>query len=83
MENPDEYNVRTISTENPEEMVKQLLALSDQKEHIKMMTDMYNFKDMQFGIPLDIFSNGSYEKYIATMQYFLYTKDLAKDGVCC
>lgn len=77
MENPDEFNVRTISTENPAEMVKQLSALSDQKEHIKKMTDMYNFKDTQLGIPLDLFSHGNYEKYIATMQYLLYTKDLA------
>ena len=77
MENPDKFNVRTISSENPEEMVKQLLALSDQKDHLKKMTDMYNFKDSQLGLPLDMFSPGSYEKYIATMQYLLYTKDLA------
>ena len=77
MENPDDFNVRTISAEKPEEMVKQLLALSDQKEHIKKMTDMYNFKDSQLGIPLDVFFSGNYEKYIATMQYFLHTKDLA------
>ena len=77
MEKPDDFDVRTISTEDPEEMGKQLLALSDQKEHIKKMTDMYNFKDTQLGIPLDLFSQGNYEKYIATMQYFLYTKDLA------
>lgn len=77
MENPDEFNVRTISSEDPEEMVKQLLALSDQKEHIKKLTDMYNFKETQLGIPLDFFSHGNYEKYIATMQYLLYTKDIA------
>lgn len=76
-ENPDKFNVCTISSENPEEMAKQLLVLSDQRDHIKKLTDSYNFKDNQLGIPIDFFNNGNYEKYIATMQYHLYTKGLA------
>ena len=60
-ENPDKFNVRTISSENPEEMVKQLLVLSDQRDHIKKLTDSYNFKDNQLGITIDLFNNGNYE----------------------
>ncbi|MBQ3795192.1 MAG: hypothetical protein II842_02725 [Butyrivibrio sp.] len=76
-ENPDKFNVRTISSEKPEEMVKQILSLSDQRDHIQKLLDAYNFKDNQLGIPIDFFCNGNYEKYITSMQYLLYTKDLA------
>lgn len=75
-ETPDRFNVHTISTKDPEEMVKQVLALSDNREHIKKLVDSYNFKDNQLGMPIDFFTYGNYEKYIASMQYLLYTKDL-------
>lgn len=76
-EYPDKFNVYTISIEDTEEMVKQMLALSDQREHTQKLLELYNFKDNQLGIPIDWFAQGNYEKYIATMQYLLYTRDLA------
>ena len=74
---PDKFNVYTISTVNPEEMVKQMLALSDQREHTQKLLELYNIETNQLGIPVDFFAQGNYENYIAAMQYLLYTRDLA------
>ena len=74
---PDKFNVYTISTVNSEEMVKQMLALSDQREHTQKLLELYNIETNPLGIPVDFFAQGNYEKYIAAMQYLLYTRDLA------
>lgn len=78
-EHPDEFRgtVWTVSAEDPQEMIKQMIALSDNKEHMKTLLDAYNFGSSQFGMPLDLFVYGNYEKYIAAQQYLLYQKDLA------
>lgn len=78
-EHPDEFNgtVWMISTDNPEEMVKQILSLSDNREQTKALIEAYDFENNQLGIPIDFFIHGDYERYIGIQQYLLYKKDLA------
>lgn len=78
-EHPDEFKgtVWMISTENTDEMIKQILALSDHREQTKILVDAYNFGTNHLGIPIDFFIHGNYEKYIDAQRYLLYAKDLA------
>lgn len=76
-ENPDKFNVRTIPTKNTEEMVKEIFALSDHREHTKEMLEAYNFETSELGIPIDFFVDVNYDKYIEGMRYLLHTDDLA------
>lgn len=69
--------VEIISTENTDEMIKQVLALSDHREQTKAMVDAYNFGTNFLGIPIDFFINGDYERYIDAQRFLLYAKDLA------
>ena len=78
-EYPDEFKgtVWVVSSEDPQEMIKQMIALSDNREHMQALIDAYNFGTNQLGIPIDFFVYGNYEKYIAAQQYLLFGKDLA------
>lgn len=69
--------VEIISTENTDEMIKQVLALSDHREQTKVLVDAYNFGTNFLGIPIDFFGLGDYERYIYAQRYLLYAKDLA------
>jgi hypothetical protein len=69
--------VEIISTENTDEMIKQVLALSDHREQTKAMVDAYNFGTNFLGIPIDFFIHGDYERYVDAQRYLLYAKDLA------
>lgn len=69
--------VEIISTENTDEMIKQVLALSDHREQTKAMIDAYNFGTNFLGIPIDFFIHGDYERYIDAQRYLLHAKDLA------
>ena len=78
-EHPEEFKgtAWVISTENTDEMIKQVLALSDRKEQTKALVDAYNFGTNFLGIPIDFFIHGNYEKYIDAQRYLLYAKDQA------
>lgn len=69
--------VKIVSTENTDEMIKQVLALSDHREQTKALIDAYNFGTNSLGIPVDFFIHGDYERYIEAQRYLLYAKDLA------
>lgn len=69
--------VEIISTENTDEMIKKVLALSDHREQTKAMVDAYNFGTNFLGIPIDFFIHGDYERYVDAQRYLLYSKDLA------
>ena len=69
--------VEIISTENTDEMIKQVLALSDHGEQTKAMINAYNFGTNFLGIPIDFFIHGNYERYADAQKYLLYAKDLA------
>lgn len=69
--------VEVISTENTDEMVKRILALSDRREQIKVLIDAYNFGTNFLGIPIDFFIYGDYERYVEAQSHLLYAKDLA------
>ena len=76
---PDRFKgtVWMISTENAEEMVKQVLALSDHREQTRELVEAYNFKNDEIGLPIDLFVNGDYRNYIYAQLYLLYADDLA------
>ena len=76
---PDKFKgtVWMISTENAEEMVKQVLALSDHREQTRELVEAYNFKNDEIGLPIDLFVNGDYRNYIYAQLYLLYADDLA------
>lgn len=76
---PEQFKgtVWTISTKDSKELVQQLKELTDRRDQTNIIVDLYNFKDNQWGIPVDFFIEGDYEKYISTLQYLMYKKDLA------
>lgn len=78
-EHSNEFNgtVQVVSTENTDEMIKSLLALTDHKEQTKGLVDAYNFETNPLGIPIDFFIHGDYGRYIDAQRYLLYSKDLA------
>ena len=78
-EHPTEFKdcAWVIATDNTDEMIKQLLTISDNRQQIKTLVDSYNFGDNDYGIPIDFFIIGDYEKYISVQQYLLFGKDLA------
>ena len=78
-ENPEEFKgiVWLISEQDPQEMIKQLIALSNNGDRIKALVDAYILDSNSIGIPIDFFAFGNYEKYISAQQYLLYHHDLA------
>ena len=75
----DEFKgfVRVISTENTDELIKQIQLLSDNKEHTKALLDAYNFVANPLGIPIDFLIYGDYKKYIDAQSFLLHGKNLA------
>ena len=79
IEHHGEYKgaVTIISAENKDEIIKQLLVLSDRREQLKTWIDLYHSETYPLGIPIDFFARGDYERYINFQRYLLYEKDQA------
>lgn len=67
----------TISTENIDEMIKQIKELTDNSEQVKSMLASYNFEESEVGLPIDAVAFWDYSQYIAAFKYLLFQKDEA------
>lgn len=78
-EHPNEFDgaIWIVSSEKPDEIIKQFLEISNHREQTKELVDAYNFGTNILGIPVDFFVYGNYGRYIYAQRYLLYTKDLA------
>lgn len=78
-ERPDMFRgvVWMISTENIDDMIRQIKELTDNSERIKSLLAFYNFENNGTGLPIDAIAFGDYSKYIATFKFLLYQKDEA------
>lgn len=71
---PEEFEgaIHTISTENPEEMIDRIKALTDTSKRTKELIDTYHFGNSQFGLPIELVASGDYDRYIGVLRYLLY-----------
>lgn len=69
--------VRMISTSNPEDMLEQIRALTNDTYEQEKLHNLYNFSDSEIGIPIEFFVNGNYERYIQALTHLLFTQDQA------
>ena len=78
-ENPELFKsvVWMMSTENIDDMLKQIKELTDNTDQIKTLLAYYNFENNEAGLPIDAVAFGDYNKYIFTFKYLLYHKDEA------
>ena len=72
-----EGSVWVISTADPQEMLKQIMALTDRTEHTKTLLRTYNREDNGIGIPIDVLVAGDYSRYIDALRLLLFVKDQA------
>ena len=79
LEYRDEFKgtVEIVSTDNTDEMIKQILSLADHREQTKALINAYNFGTNYLGIPIDFFVHGDYGRYVDAQRYLLYSKGLA------
>lgn len=77
--NPEKFNdvAYMISTENIDELLSQMKALSDNSENAKARIDAYHFVDNEVGLPIDSVASCNYGKYIDIVRYLLFSKDEA------
>ena len=66
-----------ISTENSDDMIKQIKELTDNTDHIKSLLASYHFENNEAGLPIDAIASGDYSRYIPAFKYLLYQKDEA------
>ena len=66
-----------ISTENVDEMIKQIKALTDNSGHIQSLLSSYHFEDNEAGLPIDALTSGDYSRYIIAFKHLLFQKDEA------
>lgn len=64
-----------ISTENIDEMIKQMKELTDNSENIKSLLSSYHFEQNEIGLPIDAVAFGDYSRYINVFKYLLYQRD--------
>ena len=78
-ENPEKFNgvAYTISTENIEDALSQMKALSDNSENVKARLNAYHFEDNEIGLPIDSVASCNYSRYVNTVRYLLFGKDEA------
>ena len=78
-EHPDKFEgvAWVISTNNPQEMIEQIKALTDQTDQMGKLLKAYNFEDNDSGLPLDIFTGGDYDKYADVLSVMLHAQDQA------
>ena len=66
--------VWTISTDNVDDMIKQIKELTDNSERIKSVLASYNFENNEAGLPIDAIAFGDYSQYIPAFKFLLYKK---------
>ena len=66
-----------ISTDNIDEMIKQIKELTDNSEQVKSLLASYHFEQNEAGLPIDAVGFGDYSRYIAAFKYLLYQKNEA------
>ncbi len=66
-----------ISTENIDDMIKQIKELTDNSECIESLLASYNFENNEAGLPIDVVAFGDYSRYIPALKFLLYQKDEA------
>ena len=78
-EYPEKFNdvVWMVSTENVEDMLKQLKELSDNGENTRAMLKAYHFEGNTIGLPIDVIASSDYSKYFTALKYLLYCPDEA------
>lgn len=78
-EYPEEFEgvVWVVSTDKPEDLIKQLKELTDRSEHIDTLLNLYHFKENDIGLPIDSFAGGDYDSYVDVLNWLLRAKDQA------
>ena len=66
-----------ISTDNIDEMIKQIKELTDNSEQVNSLLASYHFEQNEAGLPIDAVGFGDYSQYIAAFKYLLYQKNEA------
>ena len=77
--NPKLYSglIWTIPTDDIDAMFEQIKQLTDNSKHVQSILAAYHFKNNRIGLPLDVFANGDYSRYIGVLRFLLYQKDEA------
>ena len=83
-DDPEKFNnniMHIFSTSNGEDIVNQikqyLNSKDSQTKHIEASLKMYHFEGFEWGIPIDAFVAGDYQRYIDVVKYLLYVEDQA------
>ena len=66
-----------VSTENVDEMLKQIRELTDDSDQIQSLLSSYHFEQNEAGLPIDALAFGDYSRYISAFKYLLFQKDEA------
>lgn len=81
---PQKFNnnaVHLFSGSSAEEAISQIKQYLDshnfKAKHIEASLKMYNFENFEWGIPIDAFVAGDYQRYIGIAKYLLYAEDQA------
>lgn len=69
--------VRMLSSEDINDMIKQIKELTDNSKRIKSLLASYHFENNETGLPIDAIAFGDYSKYIPSIKFLLYQKDEA------
>lgn len=78
-EHPEKFDgtVLVFSSEKPEDLIEKIKSMTDRTEQTENMLNYYHFKENETGLPIDVFTNGDYDRYIDALLMLLYAKDQA------
>ena len=78
-QHPDKFDgaVCVISSENPEELLEKMKLMMNKTEKTETLLNFYHFKENETGLPIDVFTDGNYDRYIDALNMLLYAKDQA------
>ena len=76
---PERFNnaVQILSFKKPEELIEKIRLITNRKEHIETLLNFYNFKENTTGAPIDLFTDGDYDRYVDVLTMLLLKKDQA------
>ena len=78
-QHPDKFDgsVWVISSEKPDELLKKMKLMMNRTEKTETLLNLYHFKENETGLPIDVFTEGNYDRYIDVLNMLLYAKDQA------
>lgn len=78
-EHPEKFegSIWVMTSEKIEDSIEKIKVMTDRTEETETLLNFYHFKGNELGLPIDMFTNGDYERYIDALTMLLNGKDQA------